>query len=473
MPTAGIFKYSARNLTPTLRNLRVEGYFTQVKHFMSDSQRTSAAMGSWMMASDASTQTIGGRAEADLGRDFTIGMETYQRNWNMLGYKKTGNGMTANPAIPDVNTRTVGSFLNYRHAITDRLAATAGLRFDHAQMQAGAAQASSNLYYQFHNTRRLRNIDNYVSGNARLNLALPKSMELFAGVGTTGRIPDAEERYIYRAMGPTVGNPLLPITRNTEFTTGWSADHTRFYLRPAFFYSFLNNFILVNNQPQLNSTGTGTGSMGGVAIPTARSYANVDARIYGGEVTYNVVLTRSFSLGGGGSYSRGVATPRASVNVFSRNLPEMPPLRCMERPALCAQMGLHRARRHGSEPTISCQQRSEGGAYRRLRSAEHKARRHISEAVRQFHHRQPAQPLLLRASVVLSRSLCCRREDPRAWAELLWPGEVFVLTGITVSAVPDRFAGRRLGPAPGSRGQVLGTKEQQFRSPALKTLYKC
>ena len=328
----GTFKYSAQELTSTLRNLRVEGYFTQVKHFMSDSQRTSAMMGNWMMASDASTRAVGGRVEGDLGRDLTVGAETYYRNWNLLGYMKMGGMMTVNPSIPDVNTQTVGSFLNYHHAITDRLKVSAGLRFDHAQMRVEAAQASTDLYYQFHNTRRTANSDNYTSGNARVSYSLPKSMELFAGLGTTGRIPDAEERYISRGMGSgaTVGDPLLPITRNTELTAGWSVNHTRFYLRPTFFYSFLNNYILVNNQPQLNSMGMGSGSMGGMVMAaptTARSYTNVNARIYGGEIAYNVTLSRAFSLGGGGSYSRGVATLRASVNVFSRNLPEMPPLR--------------------------------------------------------------------------------------------------------------------------------------------------
>jgi iron complex outermembrane recepter protein len=328
----GTFKYSAQDLTSTLRNLRVEGYFTQVKHFMSDSQRTSAMMGNWMMASNASTRVVGGRVEGDLGRDLTAGVEVYYRNWNLLGYMKMGGLMTVNPSIPDVNTTTVGSFLNYRHAITDRLKVSAGLRFDHAQMKVEAAQASTDLYYQFHNTRRTGNSDNYASGNARISYSLPKSTELFAGLGTTGRIPDAEERYISRGTGPggTVGDPLLPITRNTELTAGWSVNHTRFYVRPTLFYSFLNNYILVNNQPQLNSMGMGSGSMGGMAMPaptTARSYTNVDARIYGGEMAYNVTLTRAFSLGGGGSYSRGTATPQARVNVLSRNLPEMPPLR--------------------------------------------------------------------------------------------------------------------------------------------------
>jgi iron complex outermembrane recepter protein len=328
----GTFKYSARDLTPTLRNLRVEGYFTQVKHFMSDNQRTSAMMGNWMMASHASTRAIGGRLEGDIGRDLTAGIETYSRSWDVVGYMKMGGMLKVNSSVPDVHTQTVGSFLNYQRAINDRLKVISGLRFDHAQTQVENAQASTNLYYQFHNTRRTSNSDNYASGNARLSVVLQKSMELFAGVGTTGRIPDAEERYISRGMGSgaTVGNPLLPIIRNTELAAGWSVNRTRLYVRSVFFYSFLDNFILVNNQPQLNATSMGGELMGGMNMettPTSRSYANVDARIYGGEMTYGVTVTETLSLNGGGSYSRGTVTPQASVNVLSPNLPEMPPLR--------------------------------------------------------------------------------------------------------------------------------------------------
>jgi iron complex outermembrane receptor protein len=340
----GSVKYSARDVVSGLRALRVEGYFTQVKHFMSDSQRSSAMMGNWMMASDAATRAVGGRVEGDWGRNLTVGVETYNRNWNMLGYMKMGGMMTVNPSIPDVNTQTVGSFASYSRALTDRLRLSGGVRYDHASMTVQSARAGTDLYYQFHDTRRAGNRDNYASGNARLSLALPKSMELFAGAGSTGRIPDAVERYISRGSGAgaTVGNPLLPVTRNTEVTAGWSLNRGRFYVRPAFFYSFLNNYILVNNQPQLHAAmatgsmggmgmgGMQTGGMGATAIvptPTARSYAAVDARIYGGEMTYGVTLTSALSLNGGSSYSRGSATPLARSNVLSSNLPEMPPLR--------------------------------------------------------------------------------------------------------------------------------------------------
>jgi hypothetical protein len=59
---------------------------------------------------------------------------------------------------------------SYREVEAER-----GLRFDHAQMEVGSTQASTDDYYQFHNTRRTGNDDNYGSGNMRLSYALPRS----------------------------------------------------------------------------------------------------------------------------------------------------------------------------------------------------------------------------------------------------------------------------------------------------------
>ena len=75
------FKYNARGLTPVLSSLRVESYFTQVGHFMSNSQRASAMMGNWTMAANASTQTVGGRVEGDLGEDIATGTCSATGTW--------------------------------------------------------------------------------------------------------------------------------------------------------------------------------------------------------------------------------------------------------------------------------------------------------------------------------------------------------------------------------------------------------
>jgi hypothetical protein len=55
-------------------------------------------------------------------------------------------------------------------------------------------------------------------------------------------------------------------------------------------------------------------------MTTARSYTDVDARIYGGEMAYGVTITPALSLSEGGSYSRGTVTPRMEINVMSHNL---------------------------------------------------------------------------------------------------------------------------------------------------------
>lgn len=85
-----IVKYSVNDLSQALRNLRVETYFIQVKHFMSDRLRTTATDATWSMAADAASRAIGGRVEADLGRDFTFGVESYYRNWDVPAYMWMG-----------------------------------------------------------------------------------------------------------------------------------------------------------------------------------------------------------------------------------------------------------------------------------------------------------------------------------------------------------------------------------------------
>ncbi len=264
--------------------------------------------------------------EADAGRDLTVGFESYYRDWNMMGYMNMMGMLTANPSLPDVGTNALGWFASYHHAFSERLKLTGGARFDHDSMATNTANLNTDRYYDYQGTRSTNANDNYGSGNLRLSYALPRGVEFFAGAGTTGRIPDAEERYLNSGgMGKVnVGDPHLPIVRNTEGTAGVVFRHGSSYLKPTLFYSDVNNYILVNDQPILNMpTGMGMATQ----PQTARSYTNVDARIYGGEMSYAVGLPSGFSLTGGGSYSKGTNDKKPQAGVLSTNLPEMPPLR--------------------------------------------------------------------------------------------------------------------------------------------------
>jgi iron complex outermembrane receptor protein len=317
------FKYEIRDLSGTIRAVRLQTYLTQVVHFMTDTYRDSAMMGSWMMAANAHSRTIGGRIEADAGPELTLGVESYSRNWNMAGYMKTGMAILANPSLPDVGTSAVGAFADYRHPFTDRLRLTGGIRFDHASMATGIAGLNTDAWYKYQDTRRTSTTDNYASGNVLLSYTLPRGMELFAGIGTAGRVPDAEERYLNRVsmMAVNIGNPNLPIVRDTEVAAGVVFQRRASYIKPTVFYSNIGDYILVNNQPLLNMAGTMGSPM------SARSYTSVDARIYGGEVSYAIALPSSFSWTGGGSYSKGTNTRKPLAGVLDTNLPEMPPLR--------------------------------------------------------------------------------------------------------------------------------------------------
>jgi len=317
-------KYEVGNLSGVVRAIRVEGYFTQVIHFMSDRYRTSAemAMGSpWMMAAEPRSRTAGGQAELDVGKEVTFGFEGYHRNWNMLDFMNMSGMMSMNPALPNVDTDLAGAFADYYHSFSERFRLSGGLRFDHAAMSTGVVGLDPDLYFAYQNTRSTSNSNNCGSGNLRLSYTLPRQIELFAGAGVTGRVPDAEERYLLETSmsGPDIGNPNLPVVRNTEATAGAFYRRGSSYFKPNLFFSTLDNYILVNDQPLLNPM-MGTSS-------SAHSFSNVDAHIYGGEVSYGFSLPAGFSLRGGSSYSRGTNAPKPEAGIFDTNLPEMPPFR--------------------------------------------------------------------------------------------------------------------------------------------------
>jgi iron complex outermembrane receptor protein len=94
----------------------------------------------------------------------------------------------------------------------------------------------------------------------------------------------------------------------------------RFFLRPTLFYSRLTDFIVVHSQARINS-------VPGVTNPAARSYENVAAKIYGGELSYSVGITRAILFLGGLSYARGIKEPRPALGILDRNLAEMPPMK--------------------------------------------------------------------------------------------------------------------------------------------------
>lgn len=314
--------WSLRELRGAVKLVRVQSYFSRVRHWMTDELRTGAVgtpLG-FSMGTFASTKNFGGRAEVELAHTI-VGAESYDRGWDAVGSMRMGMMYSASHSVPDART-VVGGFYGQHRRNFGRLTMTLGGRLDTSSSAALARDVNTDLYWAYHNTRSTLTSDLSPSGTFSATYLLPKGVELFAGAGSTVRLPDPEERYyaVKRMGSDWVGNPRLQPTRNNETDLGINVRGRHFTLRPTLFYSRLDNFISIDTQTRINP-------LMSIMNPSARSYENVDARMYGGEIAYSVGFTRSLMLSGGLSYTRGVQYAKPTAGLSRTDMAEMPPFR--------------------------------------------------------------------------------------------------------------------------------------------------
>ena len=188
----------------------MQSYYTRVRHWMTDEKRQSAvgALAAFSMATFAKTRAAGGRVDVELAHGFQAGFESFQRNWDAVSSMRTRMMNTDQHILPNVNTTVAGAYADYNKSLSDRLRVGAGARFDTANMYARAADVNRSLYEAYKGTSDLSRRDNNPSGNARASFGLTNSLELFAGVASTVRIPDAQERFLNSsAWAATGGRP--------------------------------------------------------------------------------------------------------------------------------------------------------------------------------------------------------------------------------------------------------------------------
>ena len=315
--------YDISNLTSAFKHLRFQSYYTQVHHWMTDEFRTSSvgAARPYGMATLAKTRAIGVRADAEIS-DLAVGLEVFRRNWDAMNTMRMAGKYTSQNAIPDVAMLVAGAYADYRRVFFGKLRFQTGGRLDTARSDARSQMLNTDLFWAYKGTRLRSRADTNPAGNVQLALPLGKGIDVFAGVGHTVRLPDPEERYfsLMRMGTDWVGNPNLRPTRNTEVDLGINYATGRFKVRPTVFYSRLTDFITIHNQPRINDVMD-------VMNTLARSYENVDAKLYGGELTYSVGISRSLLFLGGTSYSVGTKRPKPEYNIFSTTLSEIPPLK--------------------------------------------------------------------------------------------------------------------------------------------------
>lgn len=300
-------------------HIKLQIYHNSIDHWMDDALRTSfddkrCALG-YCMGTDAESRTSGTRLEGLIGH-WALGFEAYQRNWdaqNNMFMSKTHQYMLQN-MIPDVDTTGYGLFGEYRADLTAKARLIGGIRMDTVKTQADDSKANTALYSFYHHSEHTSKRDTYPSANMQFFYTLSKDLLLFAGIGHTARVPDAEERYVAlrRANSDWVGNPNLDPPQNTELDLAFDWTKGSFTSKATVFYSYVTDFITLTDRI--------------VVGQQARSYANTTARFYGGDWQNSWQWTPIMRLTADLSYVRGKKDTDDRENLHDSDVEEMPPL---------------------------------------------------------------------------------------------------------------------------------------------------
>ncbi len=315
------------DLSPLFSKALLQLWYNRVDHLMDDTLRVSSTPSrvvsrDYMMQTDAETMTAGakGNAEMRVGPGtLASGIDAYRRNWDAVndvaGYTML-RPYAPQAMIPDVTIDNIGIFSEYIWPLRDDLTLRGGARLDQTEADADALTTArlASLYQPYYRGVNLDESATFTepSFNMQLTWKAMPSVELFGGAASASRTPDPQELYIGldRMAGTSwIGNPNLDPTRNNEADLGVKWKGERIFASGTLFYSDLSDYIYLTDLP----------APGGTRGP-AKSYANIDANIWGAEFGSQVALPYDLFARATLSYIRG------ENDETGEPLSEIPPL---------------------------------------------------------------------------------------------------------------------------------------------------
>ena len=314
--------YQIFNIGSFSKELKIEAYHSRVDHLMGNDYRNKAYLQMPMVMGMTTIQpthehstaqaTIDGlRLEntADIaGAEITFGFDGTKRNWD--AYKDTIHNVTGAVStaiqIPDVDTKDIGL---YAKAIKNigNYEISAGLRYDDASIDPDTSKMASARNRDFNN----------VSANLMAKYNYSNTSNVFIGFGQSVRIPDAKELYMSLSSDPLTNN--LNETVNREIDLGTEHTVGNFHIKATVFYSDLKDYIYAYSKSN--------------GMSSVTSYANIDARMYGGDISADYLLNNEWSIQSGIAYQKGVKKDTAQLDAVSsltqtdKDLAEIPPMK--------------------------------------------------------------------------------------------------------------------------------------------------
>ncbi|XPS88285.1 TonB-dependent receptor [Desulfosarcina variabilis str. Montpellier] len=272
--------WEMRNLGDLSKKLTLSFYRNEVDHYPFQDLRNVAVPKNNKVESVITGSAIQNVTQTDFAT-LTYGIDVYHRDWwgdvynSLTGVKLNDN------LIPAVQSMDIGGYVQMDKDF-DKWAVGLGLRYDRFEQEA-----DEELVFTSAVTNENRKVDDLLGGHFSVNYFLNDSAMLFGGLGRSYRTPTSSERYI-QGNATFFGNPNLEPTANTELDLGFKFERGRWMFQAKGFYSDLKDYIYQENN-----------------LAGYRSYTNIDAHIYGGDIKAGVDLIFGFSLDGGLAYQRG------------------------------------------------------------------------------------------------------------------------------------------------------------------------
>ena len=290
-------EYIAKDLGDYSKKLSLNLYQSEVDHPMSNQYRQSSGTANvikhWL-----TTKMQGAKIknELELGKHaLTVGLDYSLRNWDGKYYKNDNPLPSQFHSIWDVDTKNIAFFMKDKIKL-DKWVLDLGLRYDDTMITSQDANQPDNSYNGF-------------GGNIFATYHADENTKYFAGIGASSRVPDPKELYYYNKAGAEIGTPNLDKVTNYEVDLGMEKKFEDATIKAKVFYSFLKDYIAFN---ATNST--------------TNKFENVDATIWGVELSGTYIATESLYFDYGLAYQRGEKKD-ALTGQTDKDLAEIPPMK--------------------------------------------------------------------------------------------------------------------------------------------------
>lgn len=295
--------YAIRNIGRYSKTLDLQYYNSSVEHPMSTFYRNSSGPNSVNeMISKLDTVMRGFKIknafDLDAATEMVLGLDLSRRNWDgtYIG-KGMMVGATGRKSINDADTDNRALFAEINKNFGD-FSLKAGARYDDTSIEPSG---SSGLQANDYNA-----LGAFAFGTYRVN----GTTSYFGGIGSASRVPDARELYFKNSGGILIGTPTLDQTRNVEIDFGIENSFQNLTLKTKLFHSWLEDYIYFNADRAV----------------AGNAFENIDATIYGIEVSGSYFMTDTLYLDFGVAAQRG-RKDQPLAGQSNKNLAEIPPLK--------------------------------------------------------------------------------------------------------------------------------------------------